>query len=145
MAEENKFNFADIYNKRREAELKVWTGDEASYDKREATLIEGWNNKYDEVIKVLRECWDKSGPKDDRITEGEWLVMSGIFTEMTKEHNEGNYFNWTEDDLKGTYKMIIDGMSKQKPDFDAAKGMEFDLFTAQGKWWWEHVKEFKGV
>ena len=93
-------NFANLYNPRREAELKVWTGDEESYNKREAGLIIAWNDKIDEVKKVIRECWDKSNPKDDRILEEEWLVMSGHFKEMTKEHNNGNYLNWTEDDLK---------------------------------------------
>ena len=80
--------------------------DEAAYDMREQTMIDMWNNKLDETTKMIREVWDKSDnePKDEHITEGEWLIMSSHFVEITKEHFEGNYLDWPKDALKNTIR-----------------------------------------
>ena len=83
---------------------------------------------------MIRDAWDKSDkePKDDRIVEDEWIVLSGHFDQLTKDNCGGNYLKWTEDELKAHYKLILESMANQKADFDPAKGMEFDLFVLQG-------------
>ena len=107
MSEEEKkfdlqnFDFEKFYGPACERELKVWTGDEASYYEREKEMCVLYTDKFDETSAYVKELWDKAdSSKDGQINEAEWYVLLGSFDDWTKQKFNGNFINWSEAERK---------------------------------------------